>query len=132
VNAIHCDLPTLASFQHDLITNFPATQFRHCKNVVSDITDKNEQYEIVTAEHNRAHRAAQENIKQVLRDYYFPKMGSMTKEVIANCRVCTQAKYDRHPKKQELGETPIPSYTGEMTCIDKFSKFAVVQLHLGQ
>jgi len=68
-------------------------------------------------------------------------MGSMTKEVIANCRVCTQAKYDRHPKKQELGETPLPSYTGEMThidifstdrklfltCIDKFSKFAVVQ-----
>jgi len=87
VNAIHCDLPTLASFQHDLITHFPATQFRHCKNVVSDITDKNEQYEIVTAEHNRAHRAAQENIKQVLRDYYSPKMGSMTKEVIANCKV---------------------------------------------
>lgn len=56
-------------------------------------------------------------------------------------KVCTQAKYDRHPKKQELGETPIPSYTGEMlhidifstnrklflACIDKFSKFAVVQ-----
>nr|ABI48306.1 pol protein [Drosophila melanogaster] len=141
VNAIHCDLPTLANFQHDLIAHFPATQFRHCKNVVLDITDKNEQIEIVTAEHNRAHRAAQENIKQVLRDYYFPKMGSLAKEVVANCRVCTQAKYDRHPKKQELGETPIPSYTGEMvhidifstdrklflTCIDKFSKYAIVQ-----
>nr|AAA28600.1 reverse transcriptase endonuclease [Drosophila virilis] len=141
VNAIHCDLPTLASFQHDLILYFPATQFWHCKNLVQDITDKNEQLEIITAEHNRAHRAAQENIKQVLRDYYFPNMASLAKEVVANSRVCTKAKYDRHPKKQELGETPIPSYTGEMlhidifstdkkqflTSIDKFSKFAVVQ-----
>jgi len=68
-------------------------------------------------------------------------MGSLEKEVVANCRVCTQAKYDRHPKKQEIGETPIPSHTGEMvhidifstdrklflTCVDKFSKFAIVQ-----
>jgi len=51
------------------------------------------------------------------------------------------AKYDRHPKKQEFGETPIPSNTGEMlpidifstdkkffpTCVDKFCKFAIVQ-----
>jgi len=141
VNAIHCDLPTLASFQHDLIVHFPATQFRYCKNIVIDVTNRNEQLEIVTTEHNRAHRAAQENTKQILRDYYFPKMSSLAKEVVANCKICTKAKYDRHPKKQELGETPIPSYTGEMlhidifstnkkqflTCIDKFSKFAIVQ-----
>jgi len=51
------------------------------------------------------------------------------------------AKYDRHPKKQEFGETPLPSHTGEMlpigifstdkkfflTCVDKFCKFAIVQ-----
>jgi len=43
-------MPTLASFQHDLITHFPSTQFRHCKNVVLDIS---EQLEIITAEHNR-------------------------------------------------------------------------------
>ena len=33
-----------------------------------------EQPEIVITEHNSAHRAAQENTKQILQDYYFPKM----------------------------------------------------------
>jgi len=48
VNAIHCDLPTLASFQHDLIAHFPDTQFRYCKNIVVDVTNRNEQLEIFT------------------------------------------------------------------------------------
>jgi len=43
VNAIHCILPTLASIQHALVSNFPATKFWHCKNFVSDISDKSEQ-----------------------------------------------------------------------------------------
>ncbi|KAH8385047.1 hypothetical protein KR093_006198, partial [Drosophila rubida] len=30
VNAIYCDLPTLALVQHELITLFPATKLRHC------------------------------------------------------------------------------------------------------
>lgn len=50
-------------------------------------------------------------------------------------------KYDRHPQKQLIAQTPIPTYCGEilhidifstgskyfLTCIDKFSKFAIVQ-----
>jgi len=54
--------------------------------------------------------------------------------------VTTLQKY-LHPRKQEIGKTPIPSFAGEMlhidvystagkyflTCIDKFSKFAVIQ-----
>lgn len=142
VNAIHCDLPTLARIQHGLVNYFPSTKFWYCKSMVQDIFDKNDQRELVVTEHNRAHRAAQENVKQILADYYFPKMVKLTNEIVANCRICTRAKYDRHPKKQEMGATPLPSYVGEMlhidifstdkrhflTCIDKFSKFAVVQL----
>jgi len=123
------------------VTEFPATKFWHCKEFVNDITDANEQKEIIICEHNRAHRAAQENVKQVLQDYYFPNMSKIANEVVVNCKTCTKGKYNRHPKKQELGITPTPSYAGEMlhidiystdkrfflTCIDKFSKFAVVQ-----
>jgi len=68
-------------------------------------------------------------------------MAKLANEIVTNCRTCAKAKYDRHPRKQELGETPVPSRVGEMlhidifstdrkyflTCIDKFSKFAVVQ-----
>lgn len=141
VNALHCDLHTLARFQHKLVELFPTVKFRHTERLVIDITDQNEQQEIIVAEHNRAHRAAQENVKHILEDYFFPKMEKKTKQLVANCRVCSQAKYDRHPKKQVIAQTPIPTYCGEtlhidifstgskyfLTCIDKFSKFAIVQ-----
>jgi len=88
--------------------------------MVTDILDKNEQKEITVSEHNRAHRAAQENVKQIMQDYFFPKMTHMANEVVANCNTCQKEKYDRHPQKQILGETPIPSYTGELLHIDMF------------
>ena len=58
-----------------------------------------------------------------------------------NCKICSKGKYDRHPQRQEVRETPIPLEVGEilhidifstdikllLTCVDKFSKFALVQ-----
>jgi len=35
--------------------------------MVTDILDKNEQKEITVSEHNRAHRTAQGNVKQIKR-----------------------------------------------------------------
>jgi len=55
VNAIPCDLHTLACIQHTLVLEFPATKFWHCKRFVHDMTDENEQSEIITCENNRAH-----------------------------------------------------------------------------
>lgn len=141
VNAIHCDLPVLAHIQHDLIKMFPSTKFRFCSKFVADIFNQCDQREIVVSEHNRAHRAAQENVKQILSEYYFPKMVKIANEVVANCKTCSKAKYNRHPEKHVIGETIVPSYAGEilhidiystdkkhfLTCVDKFSKFAVVQ-----
>jgi len=141
VNAIHCDLHTLAMIQDELVPQFPATKIWHCKNRVTDVFAVAERREVLTAEHNRAHRSAQESVKQVLSGYYFPKMAKLANEIVTNCRTCARAKYDRHPSKQELGETPVPSRVGEMlhidifstdrkyflTCIDKFSKFPMVQ-----
>ena len=97
--------------------------------------------EIFNTEHTRAHRAIPENVKHIKSDYYFPKMTKIANEVVLNCKICTKGKYDRHPRKQELGETPIPTRVGEifhidifstdkklfLICIDKFSKLAVVQ-----
>jgi len=62
-------------------------------------------------------------------------------EVTLNCKICSMAKYSRHPIKQTVGQAPMPSYAMEilhidiistdgnlfLTCIDKFSKFAIVQ-----
>jgi len=68
-------------------------------------------------------------------------MAKLANENVTNCRTCAKGKYDRQTRKQELGETPVPSRVGEMlhidifstdrkyflTCIEKFSKFAMVQ-----
>jgi len=141
VNALYCNLHTQPQVQDGLVRMFPGTKFWHCKIRVAGVFNVDERREILVAEHNRAHRAAQENVKQVLSEYYFPKMAKLAKEIAESCRICSAAKYDRHPKRQELGETPIPETPGEflridifstdkkflLTCVDKFSKFAVVQ-----
>jgi len=106
VNATHCALPILALIQHRLVELFPSTSFKYTKSFVQDITDITEQREIVIAEHNRAHRAAQENVKQILSDYIFPKMLRLATETTLNCKTCSMAKYKRHPSKQVVAETP--------------------------
>ena len=70
----------LALIQHELVTAFPSTQFQYSNKIVADIYNKDEQNEIISTEHNRAHRAAQENVKQILNDYYFQKMTKQTNE----------------------------------------------------
>lgn len=141
VNAIHCSLPILAHIQHDLVQLFPNTKFKYAEKFVTDIFDQNDQMEIIITEHNRAHRAAQENVKQILNDYFFPKLEKKAKEAVGNCKICSKSKYNRHHQRHKIAETPIPSYLGEilhidvfstdskffLTCLDKFSKFAVVQ-----
>lgn len=141
VNAINCDLHTLAQIQHLLISNFPSVKFRYANKFVTDIFNASDQIEILTNEHNRAHRSVSENTKQVLQDYFFPDIAKKLKEITANCKICRLAKYQRHPKKHEIAETPIPSFPGEilhvdiyntdkkfyLTCLDKFSKFAIVK-----
>lgn len=42
VHAIHCELPTLAFIQHRLIESFPSTSFRYAKNMVTDVTNKDD------------------------------------------------------------------------------------------
>lgn len=142
VNAIHCDLTVLARIQNRLVETFPSTKFWHAPKLVMDVSNSDEQRDIITTEHLRAHRGVQNVTETVLRDYYFPKMGKVAAEIIANCSICKQSKYERHPSKQCFGKTPIPSRPGErihidifstdgkhyLTSVDKFSKFAIVQL----
>lgn len=51
---------------------------------------------------------------RVLSDYYFFKIRYRLKEIVDNCNICKEAKYQRHPPKQEIGPTSIPSYSGKV------------------
>ena len=139
-NAILCDLPTLVKIKDLLLTNFPGVKFLHTEKLVIDLTNKDDQIETATIEHNRAHRALQENFLQISSEYYFPNIKKTLQTIIANCRECRENKYQRNPPKPEVGKTPIPEKPGEilhidvfstgkqhfLTSIDKFTKFATI------
>jgi len=65
-NAIYCMY--WHSYKTDLWKSFLERHSDILKKIVNDIYNKDEQREIVTIEHNRAHRAAQENVKQILQN----------------------------------------------------------------
>lgn len=54
-----------------LKNNFP-NKFVQAKYFAYDITNKDDQIDIVIKTHNRAHRGLQENIKQIRDQYYWP------------------------------------------------------------
>lgn len=68
-----------------------------------------------------AHRGIKENIGQLIKICYFPKMHKKTKQYINTCEVCKIEKYDRKPQKDLPVKTPIPQYPGEIVHIDIFA-----------
>lgn len=139
-NAIYCDLQTLSEIQDQVVSIFPAAKFVHTEKLVMDVIREDDQLDIITKEHNRAHRSLQENFEQILEEYYFPGIKKMLKSTIENCKICRENKYQRRPAKAEVAATPIPDYPGHilhidilitnkshfLTCVDKFSKFAMI------
>lgn len=128
-------MSTLVEIQNPIKIHFPGIKFLHSNLLVIDLTDRNDQLEVMSNEHNRAHRSLKENGKQISTQYFFPKISQLLRPIVTNCKICLEKKYQRKPPKQEIGLTPIPNYTGEvlhidifftskqyfLTCIDKFS-----------
>ena len=111
-------MPTLAEFQDRFVSQFPHTKFVHTEKQVMDVIREDDQWEIITAEHNRAHRALQENFRQIIEEYYFPGTKKDLKYVIGNSKICWENKYQGKPSKVNIAEAPIPTYPGEILHID--------------
>ena len=128
----------MGTIQNFYPNHFKSYRIRYTQTMVQDIPNENEQEEKILNCHQRAHRNAQENQLQLCEKYYFPKMHKKMKQLIKQCTVCKENKYDRHPNNQVLIPTPIPSYPGHtvhidiysteghlvLTLIDKFTKLA--------
>lgn len=139
VNAIYCTEETLFKIKKDLLREFPNSKFIHTSLLVKDMEDKEEQIKIIKETHSRAHREAFENYKHITREYFWPLILPQVQEYVKLCENCKLNKYDRHPKKQEIGETPIPRRGGErihadiyythnkmfLTAVDSFSKYLI-------
>lgn len=110
---------------------------RFTQKLLTDINDEEEQDKIIEETHQRAHRGIDECKQQILRKYYFPSTTKKLKLYIRVCDICNTNKYDRHPLRIELQETPIPNHPYDivhidiyqtekqlfLSSIDKFSKY---------
>lgn len=107
------------------------------QKLLIDLRTLEEQNLMIEQTHNTAHRGIWENNAKISRTHYFPRMKCKIRQHIKLCEVCNKAKYDRHPYKIKLGETPIPKRPLEiihidifislpdifLSVVDKFSKF---------
>ncbi|XP_036342838.1 uncharacterized protein LOC118752096 [Rhagoletis pomonella] len=103
-----------------LVQTFPTTNFVIANALVRDITDENEQNEIVEQIHRRAHTNYRNKIKELSESYYWPNMQDMAKKAAQICEICKKCKYDRRPNKLLYGKTPIPNEVGTHLHMDKF------------
>lgn len=150
VTAIYCTLEDLYDFK-ETVRNVFSNKFVFTQIFAVDVVNADDQKVIIEQTHNRAHRNCKENCKQIYMQYYWPKMADNFKEYIKHCDICNRSKYNRHPQKVKIGETPIPEREGEylnldifyaqnlkfITCIDSYSKFLVIKqiddkLNLGE
>lgn len=139
VNAIYSTEEIYFEIRQLLRDNFPQINFVFTSTKNRNITDENEQEYLIVTEHERAHRNFRENYAQIKEKYFFPKMRERIKTNAVNCEICKKQKYDTHPRKQVLNETPIPNSVGQYlqmdifhagkklyySTIDRFSKFVI-------
>lgn len=88
INAIITTEEILYQIKTTLVQTFPTTNFVIANALVRDITDENEQNEIVEQIHRRAHRNYRNNIKELSESYYWPNMQDMAKKAAQICEIC--------------------------------------------
>lgn len=128
INGLHTTESIMGQIQNIYPLYFANFKVRFTQSMVEDVTDETEQEEKILKIHRRAHRNPEENRKQLLENFYFPKMAAKIKRIVKNCRTCKENKYERHPNKPTLEPTPIPKYPGHTVHFDIFSTEKVLVL----
>lgn len=123
VNCIYCPENIINSIQQVYKTYF--SRAKTFKIVISqkmllDLRTAEEQNEIIENTHNRAHRGIEENLACISREYFFPNMKKNVIHFVLLCRICQAEKYERHPYKTTLAETPIPKNPMDVLHVDVF------------
>lgn len=122
MNGIMTSEPIMGLIQEIYKENFNPRMIRarFSQRLVEDVHDENEQLKKIHEVHNYAHRNADENVGQLIKSCYFPRMNKIVRDFVKNCETCQIEKYDRHPQKTQEVQTPVPSYPSEIIHIDIF------------
>lgn len=120
VNAIYCEEIVWHEIIPVINTNFEAYKIIHTQTLLEDIQNKTLQTQIIKDTHSRAHRNARNNILEIQEKYYWPNMNKEVERFCAECLNCNKNKYERKPKEQIIGQTPIPGKAGLSISMDIF------------
>ncbi|KAL1109928.1 hypothetical protein AAG570_014131 [Ranatra chinensis] len=87
------------------------TRWEGTLNRVRTVTDATEQEDIVKTYHvgKTNHRGVTETVKHLRRRYYWSAMPKVAARIIAGCKICAAAKYERNPEQTPQMLTPTPA-----------------------
>lgn len=140
INAIYSTEETFSFIKDSISNTFPNSKFVFTTIKSKNIENVNEQLDIVSKIHNRAHRNARNNYIEAQKKYFWPKMKRDLKNFTKQCEICKTQKYERVPAKQPIGSTPIPTSVGSsismdifhidnklyVTSVDRYSKYLMI------
>lgn len=91
---------------------------RISQKMLEDVRSLEDQNDLISTTHNRAHRGADENHAVLSESYFFPGMKKKIQQFISLCESCKKAKYDRKPYKIKYAESPLPRKPFDIVHID--------------
>uniref|UniRef100_A0AB38Z2N7 RNA-directed DNA polymerase n=1 Tax=Chalana errantivirus TaxID=3078400 RepID=A0AB38Z2N7_9VIRU len=144
INGIMTTEPVMAIIQeiYKEMYNRKTMKIRYSQTEVIDLIEEEDRIEEINKLHKFAHRNANENAKQMIKKYYFPKFKKTIKDIVATCDTCKEEKYERNPQKFLETKTPVPQYPAQIihldifaynqhylfiSSLDKFSKFLKIR-----
>lgn len=110
------------------------------ESLLQDLQDEEDQDNLIEEIHNRAHRGIEDNLREITRKFFFPRMKAKVTTFVNVCDICLENKYERRPYKVKLAYTPIPRkpldimhvdifMTGKnsfLSAVDKLSRYAIL------
>lgn len=120
INAINTTEEIFFEIKNELINKFPSIKFVYSPLKANNISNQNEQLDIVMKTHKRAHRNYKNNAKEISENYFWPRIREDCKKYAIKCETCLMEKYERQPKKEILKPTPIPEKSGHSVHMDIF------------
>lgn len=139
LTGLACDQDTFRTLNSIIQKYFKNSNLKiiRAKYLRLDVEEQWQQINIIKEIHDKGHRGITENVQQVKRNYYFPKMRNLIQKYINKCETCQTQKYDRLEKPIQLEITETPGKPIEilhidifsinnlkyLTILDKFSKF---------
>lgn len=120
INAIHTAEETFFEIKNEIKNEFPTAKFVYSPKNITNMTDRNEQILTVETVHKRAHRNYKNNILEISKTLFWPQIRADCKRYAKKCEICLTEKYERHPQKETLKPTPIPTQPGHSIHMDIF------------